>query len=1018
MKKFTCALLLLVTSFSISFFAQTKKRPRVKPAILVAPKTPEKSEKTEQPKTLGVTIEKYVANHDVNADGTAVETFEILQRFTSAVAIERLKNFERTFNGNLQKAEVLEAYILKADGQKVGLAETAVQITPTAQAEAAPSFSSDKQIKILFEDVKPGDATYLKVRLTTVKPYFENHFDTLELFPVIYEWKSVEINLSAPKDFPLYLQAIDLEGGKIADENGRARWQWRRQNLAAIEVEFGMFDIFGSGPRLVVSSFKNFDELGAAYWEQARKKAIVTPEIQTLADEITKDLKEPPRQAAAIYQWVNKNIRYLSIVLERGGWIPHSTTEILANRYGDCKDYSILIYALLKAKNIESYPVLIRAEMGDWFPDVAAPDYFNHAILYLPELKVFADATAPNTRLGLIPPQIVGKKAILAGEKTGLIQTPKDRPEDNQLLSDIEIKFAPDGSLKAFSKNIYDGRTEIIFRPLFADSVIQQNSDNFVKTLLTYFGVNGTGKLVNIGNPFNVGEPFRVELEIELPNFTTFMPKGSFPLPVALNLMNTLELEQFVKAEKRRTNLILGATRFRENFKLILPEGVKLAALPATISFKNAVGSYRNEFSLEPGGAIKVVRELVIDKDVISAPDYPLIRELIKQSVEGFNAEITYTANPALVREKSRELRKNPVKKPKPTSFSELTISDLMSDEKKLTRAEAVRAEAKLKKNPGDVETRKQLLRFYSNYEVEDTPGRIKARLGHRLWFVQNRPEMEEMAIYGFKTPVDSPAEFETLRSEWLKQVQTNNTNPRIRLNAVNFLRSIDPQTSEKLLAEGREIDRENFEFPLILSEMAAAEIEKPAQSEEARAKRAELLGKAFENGETALVLLKKERSSERDSKRGKLLQSLAKIAFELKKYDRAKAFSTELILDFGQDSKAGDFEEATHIGNIVLGQIALQEGETAKAKEYLLIAIRAPLRKEGNHLTEIDTALARELFAKDEKETVLEYLKLCENLSNLKKYTTLYADEIKALKLWQEQIRQGKTPSFDFEAP
>jgi transglutaminase-like putative cysteine protease len=171
-----------------------------------------------------------------------------------------------------------------------------------------------------------------------------------------------------------------LEGGRLRDENSRARWQWRRENLKAFEIEPGMYDFFNSSPRVAATSFKNFEEFGAAYWAETKKKAVVTPAVQALAEEITKDSTDPAAQASAIYEWVNKNIRYLSVILGKGGWIPHSTTEILANRYADCKDYATILHALLKAKGIESHPVLIRSELGNWFPDVAATDYFNHAV--------------------------------------------------------------------------------------------------------------------------------------------------------------------------------------------------------------------------------------------------------------------------------------------------------------------------------------------------------------------------------------------------------------------------------------------------------------------------------------------------------------------------------------------------------------------------------------------------------------------------------------------------------------
>ena len=995
MKKFTVALL-FIALYSTSLLSQTKKFPVLNKDTVREKSAPKSAQTSSQ--TLGITVEKYVKNYEVNADGTAIETWEMQQRVDSELVIERFKKFERSFNGDLQKAEILDAYLLKADGNKLALAPDAAQIKPTAQAEAAPAFSSYRQIQIAYNDLQKGDAIYFKIRLTTLKPNFERQFDFVEVFPLGYAWKSIEVNLTAPADFPLYTQAVELAGGRLADENGKARWRWNKENLKAFDIEPGMYDFFNSSPRVAVSSFKNYDELGAAYWSETKKKAAVTPEVQALADEITRNINEPAQQAFAIYEWVNKNIRYLSIVLDKGGWVPHSTGEILANRYADCKDYSTILYALLKAKSIESQPVLIRSELGNWFPEVAAPDYFNHAILYIPSLKLFADATVPNTRLGLIQQQNVGKKAVLAGEKTGVVETPRDNPADNQLLSDVEIVFAPDGSLKAASKNVYDGRSEIIYRPLFADASDQKNTENFVRTMLSYFGVEGSGKVVRMGNPFKTGEPLTVETEVEMANFTSFKMQGSIELPVAVNLLNSLELEQFVKTARRNTNLILGATRFKESFKLNFPDGVKIEQLPDAVNFSNAVGSYRSEFKFD-GAGVRVTRELVIGKDIVSPKDYPQIRALIYKSVEGAKAEIKYSANPNLARTRNVETRRNSAQTP------ETPLSD----------AQAAELENKVQTTPGDTDSRLRLLRFYTNYAADDTPARQSSRLKHRLWFLQNRPEMEDADIYGYKIPFYSvgDAEYRAMRDEWLEQVETAETNSRVRLNAVSFFREKEPEIAEKLLVEGCRIDKENYEFPLRLSELIYGKIKDlDEDSSEYLRKKTRVLGRAFEAGETALALLKNERSTERDAKRAMLLQSLTKIAFELGKFDRAKALATELILDFGQDAASPNYANATHTGNIILGRIAVRENDAVKAKQYLLIAVRAPLRREKSFFSKIDLRLARELLEKGEKATVSEYLKLCEKLLN---YSNLYAGKVRALKSWQAQINEGKMPSFDF---
>ena len=172
-----------------------------------------------------------------------------------------------------------------------------------------------------------------------------------------------------------------------------------------------------------------------------------------------------------------------------------------------------------------------------------------------------------------------------------------------------------------------------------------------------------------------------------------------------------------------------------------------------------------------------------------------------------------------------------------------------------------------------------------------------------------------------------------------------------------------------------------------------------------------------LEKGEQALSQIKKERSRERDRDRKRLLVKLSKVGLELRNYGRTRAFATELVLDFGDDPDEFGYEEAAHRGNIVLGRIALAENDIAKAKEHLLIAIRAPLRSETAWLSGIDFELARELLAKGEKDAILEYIRLCLSLREREKDLD-YKSEINALKSWQEQIKTGKVPSLDFDKP
>ena len=88
MKKLTFALFLLALC-ALPLYPQTKKRPVGKIGTVRVKAPPERKNPPkaieEKPATLGITVEKYAVTYDVNADGTAVQTWEMQQRFGERV---------------------------------------------------------------------------------------------------------------------------------------------------------------------------------------------------------------------------------------------------------------------------------------------------------------------------------------------------------------------------------------------------------------------------------------------------------------------------------------------------------------------------------------------------------------------------------------------------------------------------------------------------------------------------------------------------------------------------------------------------------------------------------------------------------------------------------------------------------------------------------------------------------------------------------------------------------------------
>ncbi|MGC6564779.1 MAG: DUF3857 domain-containing protein [Akkermansiaceae bacterium] len=141
-----------------------------------------------------------------------------------------------------------------------------------------------------------------------------------------------------------------------------------------------------------------WSELGDKYLQDLNDRLESTDEITRLADELTKGLETPDEKAAAIVRHIQDQLVYQAIEFGVRGRIPERTSRILSNRYGDCKDHSLLIYQLLKSSGIPAHLALVHTYNPpvDRSPSL---DQFNHMIVYAPSIRgcSFFDATGKNT---------------------------------------------------------------------------------------------------------------------------------------------------------------------------------------------------------------------------------------------------------------------------------------------------------------------------------------------------------------------------------------------------------------------------------------------------------------------------------------------------------------------------------------------------------------------------------------------------------------------------------------------
>jgi len=132
-------------------------------------------------------------------------------------------------------------------------------------------------------------------------------------------------------------------------------------------------------------------------------------------------------------------------------------------------------------------------------------------------------------------------------------------------------------------------------------------------------------------------------------------------------------------------------------------------------------------------------------------------------------------------------------------------------------------------------------------------------------------------------------------------------------------------------------------------------------------------------------------------------LDDAAKQSFVTGKIEDAHNYATELLTLAPKYRADWNYGNAIQDGNIVLGRIALQEGKTNEAKQYLLDAGKSPGSPQMDSFGP-NMSLARDLLKAGDQETPLQYFELC------RKFWTMDRGQ---LDDWRNEVRAGKVPDF-----
>lgn len=162
------------------------------------------------------------------------------------------------------------------------------------------------------------------------------------------KYKQLEINVNN-------IKAINLE-----------------DNIPSWEIPYRYFTL---------SSFKNWTEVNI--WGQRTFNLKTEPNLETVFKEIFTGNETMDDKINKVINFVQDDIRYMGIEAGIGSIKPTHPDQVIKQRFGDCKDKSLLLVCLLKKIGVkDAYPALVNTAMtkktDQTFP---TNEIFNHCIV-------------------------------------------------------------------------------------------------------------------------------------------------------------------------------------------------------------------------------------------------------------------------------------------------------------------------------------------------------------------------------------------------------------------------------------------------------------------------------------------------------------------------------------------------------------------------------------------------------------------------------------------------------------
>ncbi len=406
-----------------------------------------------------------------------------------------------------------------------------------------------------------------------------------------------------PSDYQLRYKAYNYSSKPMVVNNKENTITWELTNFKPIVTEIAQPSLQEILPLVRIAptdfvylgykgSFATWQDYGKFQLMLNKDRDVLPDNIKQQVHALTDTITNKERKVIALYDFLQKNTRYISIQLGIGGFQPFEAKYVAEKRYGDCKALSNYMVALLKEAGISANYVLARAGrnvsigLDESFP----ADYFNHVIACVPNGAdtIWLECTSQDESAGYMGSFTGDRKVYVIDDNGGYVaKTPTYKYTDNVQSRIVNAMLDKDGNLQAEVKTHFTGLQQDEQHSLLYNETAEERTKylNEAISLPTYKIEKNEYKESKARIPV-----MDETLVITSPNYASTSSKRLFITP---NLFNKSSMR--LPTDKPRKYDIELSYPFRDidTVNITIPDGYTLESLPQNINISNKFGTYK-----------------------------------------------------------------------------------------------------------------------------------------------------------------------------------------------------------------------------------------------------------------------------------------------------------------------------------------------------------------------------------------------------------------------------------------